>query len=166
MLTYFIDINNGIHTEFISECQDHNVCVLKHLEQFVLYKESQMGPLLWNGSGVEGEGEGEFFLLGFLNFKMPLIVGRILYTRYFFLTHTPCMRSVWYLWEQALCVFHLTGHLAQWNAIPFHGTIVSLDHFHRNRKFQDHIPPQSPCSLLYLTINKTYRGKCGKPSIL
>lgn len=59
MLTYFIDINNGIHTEFISECQDHNVCVLKRLKQCVLYKESQMGPLLWNGSGVEGEGEGE-----------------------------------------------------------------------------------------------------------
>lgn len=135
MLTYFIDINNGIHTEFISECQDHNVCLLQHLKQFVLHKKSQVGPLLWNGSGVEGR--GRVLSLGLLNFEKPLIVVRILYMRCFFLTNTPCIQhitfvrlttlllSVWSLWEQTLCMFHLTGPLAQCREMPFHCTIVS-----------------------------------------
>lgn len=61
--TYFTDTSNGIHTEFISERQDHNVCVLKHLKVFVLHKKESNGTLalewLWAGGG-----EGEFVLLG------------------------------------------------------------------------------------------------------
>lgn len=45
-----------------------------------------------------------------------------------------------------------------WDAISLYNCI--LVHFHRNRKFQDHILPQSPCS----PHNKTYQGKCSKQS--
>lgn len=41
MFTYFIDVNNAIRTELISEGQPLDVCILKRLKEFVLHTNSR-----------------------------------------------------------------------------------------------------------------------------
>lgn len=117
MLISFIDINNAIRPELISEGQALHVWSIS--KSFCYTERVKCDALLWKGSVVE-EG-GRILPLGLWSFKMLLIMLTTLFTRCLLSANMPCAQHIivdgptmlafskWSLWEQALHTSPLTA---------------------------------------------------------